>query len=77
MLFTENSLQLFKQCKFKSVEEMNKTLNVLIGRMSSKLEIDEDSEEKMIQKTQYYLEDLNYEIGFIGQELRQMELKLK
>jgi len=28
--------------------------------MSSKLEIDESSEEKMLEKTQFYLDDLNY-----------------
>ncbi len=49
---------------------MNKTLNLLIGRMSTKLEIDESSEEKMLQKTQFYLDDLNYETGFISRELR-------
>ena len=31
-------------CKFKSIEEMNKTLNILMGRLSSKLEIDSQSE---------------------------------
>lgn len=56
---------------------MNKTLNLLIGRMSSKLEIDESSEEKMLEKTQFYLDDLNYETAFIGRELRNVELKLK
>ncbi len=70
-------MQQFKQCKFKSIDDLNKTLNILIGRMSTKLEIDEASEEKMLQKTQHYLEDLNYEITFVGQELRHMELKLK
>jgi len=76
-LFTENSMQQFKSCKFKSIEELNKTLNILIGRMSTKLEVDEASEEKMVQKTQHYLEDLNYEVTFIGQELRGMEMRLK
>ena len=60
MLFTENSLEQIKSCKFKSIDEMNKTLGLLIGRMSSKLEIDEHSEEKMLEKTQFYLDDLNY-----------------
>ena len=45
--------------------------------MSSKLEIDENSEEKMLEKTQFYLDDLNYETSFIGRELRNIELKLK
>lgn len=70
MLFTENSLEQIKSCKFKSIDEMNKTLGLLIGRMSTKLEIDENSEEKMLEKTQFYLDDLNYEIGFIGRELK-------
>lgn len=70
-------MQQFKSCKFKSIEELNKTLNILIGRMSTKLEVDEASEEKMVQKTQHYLEDLNYEVTFIGQELRGMEMRLK
>ena len=56
---------------------MNRTLNILIGRMSSKLEIDENSEEKMLEKTQFYLDDLNYESGFIARELRSMEIRLK
>ena len=60
VLFTENSLEQIKSCKFKSIDEMNKTLGLLIGRMSSKLEIDEHSEEKMLEKTQFYLDDLNY-----------------
>ena len=70
-------MQQFKSCKFKSIEEMNKTLNILISRMSSKLEIDEVSEEKMLEKTQFYLDDLNYEINFIGRELKNMETKLR
>ena len=45
--------------------------------MSSKLEIDESSEEKMLEKTQFYLDDLNYETAFVGRELRNTELKLK
>lgn len=45
---------------------MNKTLNVLMGRLSSKLEIDSQSEEIMVEKTQFYLDDLSYEAGFIG-----------
>lgn len=59
-------MQQFKTCKFKSIDEMNKTLNILISRMSSKLQIDEASEEKMLEKTQFYLDDLNYEISYIG-----------
>ena len=34
--------------------------------MSSKLEVDEISEQKVLEKTQFYLDDLNYEVGFIG-----------
>lgn len=49
---------------------MNKTLNVLMNRLSSKLEIDSQAEETMIEKTQFYLDDLSYEAGFIGRELR-------
>lgn len=56
---------------------MNKVLNILMGRLSSKLEIDNQSEEIMIEKTQFYLDDLTYEAGFIGRELRTMESKLK
>lgn len=56
---------------------MNKTLNILMSRLSSKLEIDSQSEELMIEKTQYYLDDLSYEAGFIGRELRNMETQLK
>ena len=37
-------MQQFKQCKFKSIDDMNKTLNILISRMSTKLEVDEASE---------------------------------
>ena len=56
---------------------MNKTLNILISRMSSKLEVDEISEQKVLEKTQFYLDDLNYEASTIGRELRNMETKLK
>ena len=56
---------------------MNKTLNILMGRLSSKLEIDSQSEELMIEKTQFYLDDLTYESGFIGRELRTIETQLK
>jgi len=31
----------------------------------------------MIEKTQFYLDDLTYEASFIGRELRSMESKLK
>ncbi len=31
----------------------------------------------MLEKTQFYLDDLNYESGFIGRELRIIELRLK
>jgi hypothetical protein len=31
----------------------------------------------MLEKTQFYLDDLNYEIGFIGRELKGVEMKLK
>lgn len=31
----------------------------------------------MIEKTQFYLDDLSYEAGFIGKELRAMETQLK
>jgi hypothetical protein len=31
----------------------------------------------MLEKTQFYLDDLNYETGFIGRELRNIELRLK
>ena len=31
----------------------------------------------MIEKTQFYLDDLSYEAGFIGKELRTMETQLK
>ena len=37
-----------------------------MGRLSSKLEIDSQSEEIMVEKTQFYLDDLSYEAGFIG-----------
>lgn len=63
-------MEQIKTCKFKSIDDMNRTLGMLIGRMSSKLEIDETSEEKMLEKTQFYLDDLNYETGFISRELR-------
>jgi len=33
-------LEQIKTCKFKSIDDMNRTLGMLIGRMSSKLEID-------------------------------------
>lgn len=56
---------------------MNKVLNILMNRLSSKLEIDSHSEEVMIEKTQFYLDDLSYEAGFIGKELRTMETQLK
>ena len=65
-LVIDNLIEQFRSCKFKSIEEMNKTLNVLMGRLSSKLEIDSQSEELMIEKTQFYLDDLTYEAGFIG-----------
>ena len=48
-----------------------------MGRLSSKLEIDSQSEELMIEKTQFYLDDLSYEAGFVGRELRNMETQLK
>ena len=56
---------------------MNKTLNILMGRLSAKLEIDTHSQEIMLEKTQFYLDDLTYEAGFIGRELRNMETHLK
>lgn len=56
---------------------MNKTLNILIGRMSTKLEVDEKSEHQILEKTQFYLDDLNYEISYIGRELRNIELKMR
>ena len=31
----------------------------------------------MLEKTQFYLDDLNYEINFIGRELKNMETKLR
>ena len=31
----------------------------------------------MLEKTQFYLGDLNYETAFIGRELRTVELRLK
>ena len=31
----------------------------------------------MLEKTQFYLDDLNYESGFIGKHLRNIELRLK
>ena len=31
----------------------------------------------MIEKTQFYLDDLSYEAGFVGRELRNMETQLK
>ena len=31
----------------------------------------------MLEKTQFYLDDLNYETTFIGRELRTVELRLK
>ena len=62
----DNLIDQFRSCKFKSIEEMNKVLNVLMGRLSSKLEIDSQSEEVMIEKTQFYLDDLTYEASFIG-----------
>lgn len=65
-LVIDNLIEQFRTCKFKSIEEMNKTLNVIMGRLSSKLEIDSQSEEIMIEKTQFYLDDLTYESGFIG-----------
>jgi hypothetical protein len=40
ILFTENSLEEIKTCKFELIDEMNRTFGLLIGRMSSKLEID-------------------------------------
>ena len=56
---------------------MNKTLNILIGRMSAKLEVDEKSETQILEKTQFYLDDLNYEISYIGRELRGIEMKMR
>ena len=31
----------------------------------------------MLEKAQFYLDDLNYETAFIGRELRTVELRLK
>lgn len=56
---------------------MNKTLNILMSRLSAKLEIDSQSQELMLEKTQFYLDDLSYEASFIGRELRNMETQLK
>lgn len=56
---------------------MNKTLNILMGRLSAKLEIDSHSQELMLEKTQFYLDDLVYEASFVGRELKNMETQLK
>lgn len=73
----DNLLDQFKLCKFKSLEEMNKALNKLMGRLSTNLEIDSNSQEAMLEKTQHYLDDLTYEAAFIERELRNMENRLK
>lgn len=77
MLFTESSLETLKACKFGSVEEFNKALNILISRMSTNLEINEKSEEENLKKMEYYLEDLNYETEFIGAELKKFEARIR
>lgn len=56
---------------------MNKALNKLMGRLSTNLEIDSNSQEAMLEKTQHYLDDLTYEAAFIERELRNMENRLK
>lgn len=73
----DNLLDQFKLCKFRSLEEMNKALNKLMGRLSTNLEIDSNSQEAMLEKTQHYLDDLTYEAAFIERELRNMENRLK
>ena len=62
----DNLIEQFRSCKFKSIDEMNKVLNILVSRLSANLEVDSNAEEEMIEKTQFYLDDLTYEGSFIG-----------
>jgi hypothetical protein len=73
----DNLLDQLKLCKFRSLEEMNHALNKLMTRLSTKLEFDTRTQEFMVEKTQYYLDDLCYESGFIDKTLRTMEKQLK
>jgi hypothetical protein len=56
---------------------MNNALNKLMARLSTKLEFDSRTQELMVEKTQYYLDDLCYESIFIDKTLRGMENQLK
>lgn len=44
----DNLIEQFRSCKFKSIDEMNKVLNILVNRLSANLEVDSNAEEEMI-----------------------------
>lgn len=56
---------------------MNSTLEILITRVATSLKIDQISEQKLISETQYYLDDLTYEISYISDTLKKTEDKFR